>query len=226
MTHAFNEQIRKTIGSDAESYVWYAAYGSNLLKERFVCYLEGTDFRTEDGTILRAPPKCDAGTRIQGDHPFNDQRFRLPFKLYFACEKTKWGPGGVAFVEIEPITPPPTLGRAYLLTLPQLRCIARGENDGSHPVNITIEMLSASPGTTHEITTDHQGRYCVLLTCGSLNYKDIEVPVVTLTGWPEKLVPRNSPSLVYRNTIRKGLHQTYPDKLDSDVEKYLDSAVT
>ncbi|HYA85357.1 MAG TPA: hypothetical protein VEH06_18210 [Candidatus Bathyarchaeia archaeon] len=77
-------------------------------------------------------------------------------------------------MEIEPITPPPTLGRAYLPTLPQLRCIAKGENDGSHPVNITIEMLSASPGTTHEITTDHQGWYCVLLTCDSLNYKDIE----------------------------------------------------
>src|SRR5215469_1550614 len=144
-------------GSNAESYIWYAAYGSNVLRERFMCYLEGTEFRAENGTILRAPPKCDAGTRIQGDHPFNDQPFRLPFKLYFACEKTKWGPGGVAFVEIEPVTPPPTLGRAYLLTLPQLRCIARGENDGLYPVNITNDTLSGSPGMTHGITTDRQG---------------------------------------------------------------------
>jgi hypothetical protein len=211
--------------SDAESYIWYAAYGSNLLKERFMCYLQGTEFRVDNGTILRAPPKCDAGTTIQGDHPFNDQPFRLPFKLYFAREKSKWGPGGVAFLEIELKTPPPTLGRAYLLTLPQLRCIATGENQGSHPVNITNEMLSGTPGAFHGITTDQQCWYCVLLLCGSLHYKDIQVPVVTLTGWPEKSVPRNSPSLGYRNTIRKGLHQTYPDKLDSDVVEYLDSVI-
>jgi DNA-binding HxlR family transcriptional regulator len=74
--------------SDAESYIWYATYGSNLLKEPFMCYLEG-----------RVPPKCDAGTTIQGDHPFNDQPFRLPFKLYFAREKSKWDHGGVAFLE-------------------------------------------------------------------------------------------------------------------------------
>jgi len=77
--------------SDTESYIWYAAYGSNLLKERFMCYLQGTEFRADNGTILRAPPKCDAGTSIQGDHPFNDQPFRLPFKLYLAREKSKWG---------------------------------------------------------------------------------------------------------------------------------------
>jgi hypothetical protein len=93
-------------------------------------------------------------------------------------------------------------------------------------VNITSEMLSGSPGTTHEITTDQGGGYCLLLLYGSLNYKDIEVSVVTLTGWPEKLVPRNSPCLVYRNTILKGLHQTYPDKLNSEIDEYIDSAVT
>src|SRR5215469_3497705 len=128
-------------------------------------------------------------------------------------------------LQIELKTPPPTLGRAYLLTLLQLRCIAIGENEGSHPLDVTNEMLSGTPGTFHGITTDQQGWYCVLLLCGSLYYKDIQVPVVTLRGWPEKSVPRNSPSLSYRNTIRKGLQQTYPDKLNSDVEEYLDSVI-
>jgi hypothetical protein len=209
--------------SGTESRVWYAAYGSNLLKERFMCYLEGKEFITNT-TVLRAPPRCEAGTQIQGDHPFNDQPFKLPFKLYFAHEKTKWGPGGVAFVEIERVHPLPTLGRAYLLTLQQLKCVARGENGGSHPIDIKDEMLFGSAGTTHEITTDHQGWYPVLLLCGSLNYKVAQVPVVTLTGWPEKTVPRNPPSLIYRNTIRKGLHQTYPDKPDSEIEEYLQFA--
>jgi hypothetical protein len=206
--------------SDIESSVWYAVYGSNLLKERFLCYLEGKEFRTNT-TVLSAPPRCEAGTQIHGHLPFNDQPFKVPFKLYFAHTKSKWGHGGVAFVEIEQVHPPPTLGRAYLLTLQQLKCLAREENGGSHPIDIKHEMLFGSVGTTHEITTDQQGWYRILLLCGSLNYKVTQLPVVTLTGQPEEAVPRYSPSPIYHNTIWKGLHQTYPDKPDYEIEEYL-----
>ena len=101
--------------------------GSNSLKERFMCYLEGARLRVENGPVLKYT-KCDAGPRLQGDHPFNDRPFRLPFKLYFA-RRAKWGSVS-AFVEIEPISPPPTLSRAYLLTLPQLGCLTAGRKWG------------------------------------------------------------------------------------------------
>jgi hypothetical protein len=50
--------------SDAESYIWYAAYGSNLLKERFMCYLKG-GFRADYGiydplAIGIESPYCEA----------------------------------------------------------------------------------------------------------------------------------------------------------------------
>jgi len=32
------EQIRQRSGSDAEYYIWYVAYGSNLLRQRLMCY--------------------------------------------------------------------------------------------------------------------------------------------------------------------------------------------
>jgi hypothetical protein len=204
--------------SDTKSLVWYAAYGSNLLKQRFMCYLEGSEFRM-NATVLTAPPRCDAGTEIHGDQPF-----KLRFKLYFAREKTKWGPGGVAFVEIDPVSPPPTFGRAYLLTLPQLRCVAREESGGSHPVDIRSEMLFGPAGSTHEITTDMQGWYRVLLLCGSLDHKGINLPVVTLTGRPEATIPRNPSSLVYRDVIRKGLQETYPEMTDFTINEYLRKA--
>ena len=188
-----------------------------------MCYLQGSEFRT-DMTVLTAPPRCDGGIEIYGDRPF-----KLQFKLYFAREMTKWGLGGVAFVETEPVTPAPTFGRAYLLTLQQFRCVAREENGGSHPVNIKNGMLFGPAGTTHEITTDHLGWYPVLLLCGSLNYMFTQIPAVTLTGWPEKMVPKSRPSTVYLTTIRNGLKETYPistyhDMTDHKIDEYLREA--
>jgi len=194
------------------SLVWYAAYGSNLQRKRFICYLEGGAPPNALSDALPLP-KCDAGTEIRGDKPF-----LLGFKLYFADETSRtWGDGGVAFVGIQPVRPFPTRGRAYLLTVPQFICVAKEENGGSHPVVITNKMLSTSAGATHEITTDHQGRYRVLLVCGSIN----EIPVVTLTGWPKETTEGRLPSKNYLKTIREGLHETYPDMSYSDIEKYL-----
>ncbi len=198
-------------GENTESTLWYAVYGSNLQRDRFMCYLRGgiAPNASPDAPVL---PKCKGGTEIR-----DEKRFRLGFKLYFAYKNSRtWGEGGVAFVGIEPIGL--TLGRAYLLTLPQLICVAQEENGGSHSVNITNKMLSGSPGTTYEITTDHKGRYRVLLLCGSIN----GTPVVTLTGWPKETNLRRSlPSKSYLKTIWQGLHETYPDISDSDIDEYL-----
>ena len=52
LTTAFREQDRIP---DIKLLVWYGAYGSNLLNERFMCYLQGTEFRTNT-TVIKAPP--------------------------------------------------------------------------------------------------------------------------------------------------------------------------
>ncbi|HEX8002493.1 MAG TPA: gamma-glutamylcyclotransferase family protein [Mycobacteriales bacterium] len=68
--------------------IWYVAYGSNLLAERFARYV--------------------------GDVPAEQRRVTIPYARYFAKERTdRWGEGGVAF--LDPDTPAETLGRAYLL---------------------------------------------------------------------------------------------------------------
>jgi len=180
-------------GSNAESYIWYAAYGSNVLRERFMCYLEDTEFRAENGTILRAPPKCDVGTRIQGDHPFNDQSYRLPFKLYFACDQMgswwsrlcgNWT--GNSSCDPWPSIPADT-STTQMHSQGQKWWFIFGEYNKWNVIGIARNELW--------ITTDREGMYCVLLLCGSLSYKDFQVPVVILTGCPEKSVPRNSPSI-------------------------------
>ena len=72
--------------------VIYAAYGSNLLKERFEAYIYGRRFRgvRYEGSRDKTPP-VDRGWII------------VPRFVYFAKNSRKWGGGGVAFLSSEPI---------------------------------------------------------------------------------------------------------------------------
>lgn len=193
--------------SGTETPVWYAVYGSNLLRDRFLCYLEGR----APAPNVRAPARCISGTRIQGDQPFP-----LKFELYFARKFKNWGGGGVAFVGIREINPSPTLGRAYLLTLSQFTHVAKEENGGKRPVSITNEVLTG----TSPATIEGADLYRILLPCGFLD----EIPVVTLTGSPEQMMHRNPPSELYLSKIRAGLRETYPSMPENAIDAYLRNA--
>lgn len=80
--------------SDNNSYVWYVGYGSNLSKQRFLCYIEGGKPRygqkNNDGCTVKTAPK-------------EDSPFQISHSLYFALpdgekETENWGQGGVAFI--------------------------------------------------------------------------------------------------------------------------------
>jgi hypothetical protein len=98
------------------SLVWYAAYGSNLLRARFLAYLEGGSFEggpPERGCADPSPPRDEAAMTIR-------------HRRYFAYEAARWGGGGVAFVD--PYVRGTTLGRAYLVTEEQFADVLAQEN--------------------------------------------------------------------------------------------------
>jgi len=68
----------------------YAAYGSNLLKERFLVYIKGGEFK---------------GFKYSGcedkNDPFDRGWMYIPHSLYFAKKSSRWQNGGVAFVNPE-----------------------------------------------------------------------------------------------------------------------------
>jgi len=66
------------------------------------------------------------------------------------------------------------------------------------------------------------GWYRVLLPCGLYEGS----PVVTLTGWPTETTPLGRPSDAYVTRIRDGLHETYPEMPPTDIDNYLDAALT
>jgi len=70
--------------------VWYACYGSNLLEERFLCYIKGGtchhNGKPYKGCTDQTLPRKSATVIVKG-------------RLYFARNSRTWGGGGVAFYD-------------------------------------------------------------------------------------------------------------------------------
>ena len=109
----------KKIGSE-QTYVWYVGYGSNLCKERFLCYIFGGKFKW-GGTCLRG---C-----TDKSPPVADKPIRIPYRLYFAGRSNGWGGSGVAFIypKYEPDESKWTLGRMWKITCKQYEEVKRQE---------------------------------------------------------------------------------------------------
>jgi len=71
-------------------YLIYAAYGSNLLKERFMAYIKGGKYQGRDYE----------GSRDKTE-PIDSGWTYVPHKLYFAKKSPKWNNKGVAFLSCE-----------------------------------------------------------------------------------------------------------------------------
>lgn len=204
---AIRRVLRTFRQGDTHTRVWYCAYGSNVDRERFTCYLEGRS----PAPGVRQPARCLAGTKIYGD-----KALLLPHLIYFARRAANWDGGGVAFVQLAGTEPAPTYGRAYLLTLDQFRHVAKEENGGSVEITIPPTALRGQP-----VQIAERGWYAVLLPCGELR----GVPVVTLTGRQDTMALRNAPAASYLAKIRSGLRQAYPGLSDADIDLYLSAAV-
>lgn len=72
------------------NYIIYAAYGSNLLEERFIVYIKGG---TYEGRYY--------GGCIDKANPVNMGWMYVPHRLYFAKKSSRWGNKGVAFISCE-----------------------------------------------------------------------------------------------------------------------------
>lgn len=102
-----------------EEYIWYACYGSNINRERFLCYIDGKE-RTICGKSIKNKG-CDDKSPPREDHPFV-----FNHDIYFAKTSTNWG-GGVAFIDLD--NPGSAYGRIYLVTKQQFDKIK--EQEGS-----------------------------------------------------------------------------------------------
>lgn len=106
-----------------DKYVWYACYGSNLKKERFLCYIQGGDCQYNG----RHYQGCD-----DKREPVKDRSIDIPHRLYFANSSGSWDGGGVAFIDPDMNTGESTRGRMYLITEEQFKQVHEQEGPGDN----------------------------------------------------------------------------------------------
>jgi hypothetical protein len=188
-----------------EAEVWYAAYGSNLDVARFRLYLEGGAPRPG----ARAHERCPSGVAI-----IDVDQYTTNHPLYFAGHSAQWGGGGVAFVGLAPQDGERTLCRAYRLRLAQFEHVVSEEN-GGRQVALPNNVLLADT-----VEVRDTGWYRIVVRLGSHR----RIPVLTVTGVSDEIGVRNRPVPEYLHHIRVGLHQTYPDLTEPDVDAYLAAA--
>ena len=179
--------------------VWYAAYGSNLLAERFHHYLAGGQYGPSGRAHLGAR---DASL------PAGWKTLEVPHQLRFGHESSRWG-GGVAFLD-------PRVGsghavlRCWDITAQQFSDVAAQEN-GLRPGQLEIDVDAVVAAGTAEVT---QRWYGTALHLGELDGR----PVVTFTcGSPPE---PTSPGDPYLEVIVSGLRESRA--LDgADIAAYL-----
>ena len=112
------------------SYVWYVAYGSNLLKDRLACYIEG-GYCERNG---REYPACADDTL-----PSESVSLEMLGNMYFAnFNQGAWENSAVSFFDADGISI--TIGRAYLIKESQLEHIHKLEGKGANWYPDTMEL--------------------------------------------------------------------------------------
>lgn len=181
--------------------LWYAAFGSNVNRDRFLEYIRGGTSRFNGAPL----PGC----RNTQD-PIRDYALAINRELYFARFSERWG-GGVAFVRSEP-SRSQTLGRAYLITEEQFVDIASQEN-GRRPGDREMKLDYAyseqnresyftpgAPSKPSTVGTLPYGRILLLATRESW-------PVFTLTAEWSGYADVTPPARAYVKCIADGIRQ-------------------
>jgi hypothetical protein len=177
-----------------ERLVWYASYGSNLDRDRLLCYLQGG----------RPPAAARANTGARDPAPPRDDRaVTIPHALFFADVSHVWT-GGVAFVDHEADETAATLARAFLMTVGQLADVIAQES--ARPVG-SVEL------DPHLDQLDREGRavigpgrYDTVLRCGVIDGR----ACLTFTGRsPLAGTEHTTPAAEYLAMVASGLRAAH-----------------
>jgi hypothetical protein len=177
--------------NNLQDKIWYACYGSNILEERFICYIKG------------GQPK-GAQTKYEGctdkTLPSDNEDFYICSELYFARESSNWDNGGVAFVRTLFEPQASTIGRIFLITKGQLIDIARQETKTT--TELTIDFDRAIKDGSYIFK--RPSWYGNLLYLGQQG----EYPIFTLTN-ENDLQTSTKPSKSYLKMICQGIKESH-----------------
>ncbi len=168
--------------------LWYAAYGSNLARDRFETYLSGG---RPDGAARHYPGARDPSP------PIDDRPLLVPGHLFFAWQSPTWG-GGIAFYD--PDGEGTVYARAYRITAAQFSDLAAQEMRRDPGVDLDLTEVLARRRHSYG-----PGRYETLHLVGELD----DLPVLTFTAPEGHGLRPNPPAPAYLATIRRGLRECH-----------------
>jgi hypothetical protein len=177
--------------TDTSNHIWYASYGSNLLAERFHCYIRGG---------------CPTGSNktYQGCRdktlPVDNEEVYINSELYFAKKSATWDNGGVAFIKVDFEANAATLGRMYLITKEQFIDVVKQETANANDLIIDFERAIKEGSLTIK-----KGSWY-----GSIIYLGDQYgsPIFTFTHETE-IAQKTKPSENYLRTIVRGINEVY-----------------
>ncbi|CAM0906635.1 unnamed protein product [Alopecurus aequalis] len=194
-------------------YVWYASFGSNMWKPRFLCYIEGGKV---DGMSISCFGSHDTSP------PSGTMWKTVPHRLFFGRSSTPcWGTGGVAFLNPEINYNDKSYICMYKITLEQFNDVLFQENrlvkdsseDGKtespcSPLIGLSEMESVSSNKALHLEPIKDSWYSNVVYLG----EEDDLPILTMTC-PSTDVARHRsgelplapPSETYSATLIKGL---------------------
>ncbi|KAJ4713181.1 Histone deacetylase [Melia azedarach] len=185
--------------------VWYATFGSNMWKPRFLCYIEG-------GQVEGMKKSC-SGTKDR-TLPKETLWKTFPHRLFFGYDSCGlWGPGGVAFLNPEFNIQHKAYLSMYRITLEQFNDILVQENfncyDKSSPLFDINDLNSIANKKSISLEAIKEtGWYYNIVYLG----KEHNVPILTMTCSPSDVekfrsgeLPSAAPAVEYANTLIKGL---------------------
>ncbi|WP_117170480.1 hypothetical protein [Paraliobacillus sediminis] len=177
-------------------YVWYASYGSNLNRDRFLCYIKGGK---PEGSS-----KVEVGCKDKS-LPLKEATYKMNLPLYFAKSSVRWQKQGVAFIGLKKDGKYLTYSRKYLITVDQFLDVVKQENNQAELDIDLAELIK------NGVMTYRDSWYGTLLYLGDVD----GYPIVTFTADWDLDVPFRKPSEEYLTMIIKGLRLTL--ELEKDV---------
>ncbi|WP_101842699.1 hypothetical protein [Halobacillus sp. Marseille-P3879] len=175
--------------SEKLDHVWYASYGSNLNRDRFLCYIKGGKPEGSE--------KVETGCK-DPTLPIEEATYIMHYPLYFAKESGRWQRKGVGFIGLQQDPKQRTYSRKYLITVEQFKDVVKQENNGI-ALDIDLDKIMEQ-----KYKTIKDSWYGTILYLGD----EGGYPVLTFTADWDLDVPFNSPSKEYLSMIIHGLQST------------------
>lgn len=184
--------------------VWYCSYGSNILENRFHCYIEG------------GKPK-GSNTNYDGcsdkNLPTESEETYIASEIYFAKKSRTWNNGGVAFIKNN-FDETQTLAKMYLITARQFLEVVQQENNLKTLPKVDFVSLIQMGST---IIPDIKW-YNKIIYLGQQN----DYPIFTITHGDDDFAEVNKPDSAYLKIIIEGLKENFNFN-ENDVVGYLEN---